>query len=259
MNRIHLNRIVIGTVLLPMILGGLILWSLGDRAERSDRVPTAVVNADKIVYRHGKPVYAGRLLAAELTSPREADRNSLGWELTDARDAQEGLRDGDYYAVLTIPQDFSKTIAGLQGTDPETAGITVRTNDSSSALVGEISRQVGDIAANRLGHRITATFIEGVLSKSGCSRNSSARPPPAPAGSPTATTGSPTAPTGSVMERSGSSTVSGGWPVGPTGSPAVRTGSPQARTRWQSAPTGCPTACIGPVRDPTGSPEGWPG
>lgn len=167
MNRIHLNRIVIGTVLLPMVLGGLILWSLSDRAERSDRVPTAVVNADQIVHSHGKPLYAGRLLASELTSPREQDRNSLGWELTDAQDAQEGLRNGDYYAVLTIPQDFSRKIAGLQGNDPRTAGITVRTNDSSSALVGQISRQVGDIAANRLGHRITATFVEGFLSKSG--------------------------------------------------------------------------------------------
>ncbi len=166
-HRLRLNRIVVGTVLLPMILGGLILWSLSDRAERSDRIPTAVVNADKLVHRHGKPVYAGRLLAAELTSPRNEERGSLGWELTDARDAQEGLRDGDYYAVLTIPPGFSRTIAGLQGADPQTAQIQVRTNDSSSALVGEISRQVGDIAANRLGHRITATFVEGFLSQSG--------------------------------------------------------------------------------------------
>ena len=51
-------------------------------------------------------------------------------------------------------------------TDPETAGITVQSNDSSSALVGQISQQVSDIATNQLGHTITATYIEGVLAQS---------------------------------------------------------------------------------------------
>ncbi len=71
--RFSLNRILIGTLLLPTILGSLILWSMSDRAERSDRVPTAVVNLDEPV-EQGKgepPIYAGRLLAGELTSPRE--------------------------------------------------------------------------------------------------------------------------------------------------------------------------------------------
>ncbi len=56
-----------------MLLGSLILWSLSDRAENSDRVPTAVVNLDKLVSQgEGKqPIYAGRLLAGELTSPKE--------------------------------------------------------------------------------------------------------------------------------------------------------------------------------------------
>ncbi len=166
--RVKLNRILIGTLLLPMLLGGLILWSMADRAEHSDRVPTAVVNLDKPVTQEGKqPIYAGRLLAGELTSPRSDSDTSLGWELTDVRDAEEGLANGDYYAVLTIPRDFSETLSGIQGVDPETAGITVRSNDSSSALVGQISQQVGDIATNKLGHTITATYLEGVLSQTG--------------------------------------------------------------------------------------------
>jgi putative membrane protein len=166
--RFTLNRILIGTLVLPMLLGGLILWSLADRAEHSDRVPTAVVNLDKPVMQQGKqPIYAGRLLAGELTSPRSQSDTSLGWELTDSRDAEEGLADGDYYAVLTIPKDFSRTLSGIQGADPEKAGITVRSNDSSSALVGQISQQVGDIATNKLGHTITATYLEGVLSQTG--------------------------------------------------------------------------------------------
>jgi putative membrane protein len=167
--RFTVNRILVGTLVLPMLLGALILWSLSDRAEHSDRVPTAVVNLDKPVEQGAgeQPIYAGRLLAGELTSPTEESDTSLGWELTDSKDAEEGLANGDYYAVLTIPEDFSRRLSGIQGAEPETAGITVRSNDSSSALVGQISEQVGDIATNRLGHRITATYLEGVLSQTG--------------------------------------------------------------------------------------------
>ncbi len=117
--RFTLNRILVGTLVLPMLLGGLILWSMADRAEHSDRVPTAVVNLDKPITEKGQqPIYAGRLLASELTSPRTETDTTLGWELTDSRDAEEGLANGDYYAVLTIPEDFSQKLSGIQGDRP---------------------------------------------------------------------------------------------------------------------------------------------
>ena len=167
--RFTLNRILIGTLVLPMLLGALILWSLADRAEHSDRVPTAVVNLDKPVTQgEGKqPIYAGRLLAGELTSPTEQADTSLGWELTDSRDAEEGLEDGDYYAVLTIPEDFSKTLSGIQGTDPRRPASPCGATTPPARSSGQISKQVGDIATNKLGHTITATYIEGVLSQTG--------------------------------------------------------------------------------------------
>ena len=85
-------------VLLPVLFGSLVLWSLGDRVERLDSVPAAVVNLDDPV-RTGKgedrqTVAAGRLLAAGLTSPTDESEQSLGWELTGAEDAEAGLRDG---------------------------------------------------------------------------------------------------------------------------------------------------------------------
>ncbi|MGZ4504517.1 MAG: YhgE/Pip family protein [Nocardioidaceae bacterium] len=169
MNR--LNRVLAGTLVLPTVFGVLVLWSLSDRAEQSDQVPAAVVNLDRPVTTgtggHRQVVYAGRLLAAGLTSPRHRTDNGLGWQLTDRTDAQQGLRDGDYYAVVTIPRGFSRTLSGIGGADPARAGITVQSNDSSSALVGEASRQVTDLAAARLGRRITSTYLAGVYRQTG--------------------------------------------------------------------------------------------
>lgn len=167
----RVNKVLAGTLLLPTLFGVLVLWSLGDRQQSTDRVPAAVVNLDKPVTtgqgQDKQVVAAGRLLAAGLTSPRHPDEGSLGWQLTDAGDAQRGLRAGDYYAVVTIPSDFSQRLAGIAGDDPTRAGVTLRTNDASSAVVGEASRQVTTIALARLGHTITSTYLQGLDEQTG--------------------------------------------------------------------------------------------
>ena len=162
-------RVVVGAVLLPLVFGLLVLWSLGDRAESVDRVPAAVVNLDEpVTTGRGKDqqvVAAGRLLAAGLTSPGRRPRGNLGWEVTNADDARRGLRDGSYYAVITIPENFSRSLASTTGGEPRPAELTVRGNDAASALVAEAGRQVAEVAANRLGHRVTKTFLQGVFSR----------------------------------------------------------------------------------------------
>jgi len=167
----RLNRVLVGTLLIPTVFGALVLWSLADRTEHAQRVPAAVVNLDKPVTKgHGKDkqvIYAGRLLAGGLTSPKHPGDSSLGWQLTTPDDAEQGLRHGDYYAVVTIPRDFSRTLAGISGRNPRTAAVTVRSNDSSSALAGEVSHRVTDVATARLGHRITATFLKGLAAQTG--------------------------------------------------------------------------------------------
>ena len=158
------HRVLIGVLLVPVLLGALIVWSLGDRVDQVEQVPAAVVNLDEPVTKKGeKPIAAGRLLAAGLTSPTE-QQESLGWELTDAEDAERGLREGDYYAVLTVPEDFSRTLSrSLEGTDPEQASITLTSLDASSTVVTRISEQVARISAERLGERVTTSYLDTVF------------------------------------------------------------------------------------------------
>lgn len=170
-HRLPVTRVLLGSLLLPAVFGALVLWSSSDRVEQSGRVPAAVVNLDKPVTtgkgKNEQIIYAGRLLAAGLTSPaRESDSN-LGWELTDAESAEAGLADGDYYAVITIPEDFSRSISSVQGDRPRSAEISVESNDASTPLAAEASRQVAQVAAARLGDRVTTTFLDGLFDRSG--------------------------------------------------------------------------------------------
>lgn len=166
-------RTLLVLALLPALLAAAGLWSLGDRVADTDRISAAVVNLDEPVTtgtgEGEQTVAAGRLLAAGLTSPPEdrADEDGrLDWELTDADAARRGLDDGRFDAVVTIPADFSQTVAALSRNEPRNeprrAGFTVRSAAGSGAVLGLISDDVARTAGAELGRRITGTYLEGL-------------------------------------------------------------------------------------------------
>ena len=42
----------------------------------------------------------------------------MNFNLVDAKTANEGLKDGDYYMIVTIPSDFSKNATTLLDENP---------------------------------------------------------------------------------------------------------------------------------------------
>ncbi|GGU41428.1 YhgE/Pip domain-containing protein [Nocardioides albus] len=166
------RRLVAAAVLLPVLVTALALVALGDRAENLDQVPAAVVNLDEPVTtgsgKDKQTIYAGRALAADLVSSSGSSASpTLGWELTDAADAREGLTGGEYAAVITIPKDLSKTLSGVQGSDPSAGRVSVEASDASSEVTAEIARQVARQSASTLGRTVTTTYLDGVRDQTG--------------------------------------------------------------------------------------------
>ncbi|HEY0952739.1 YhgE/Pip family protein, partial [Nocardioides sp.] len=160
-------RAFVALALLPALLAAMALWSLGDRVSDTDQIAAAVVNLDEPVTTGvgaaEQTVAAGRLLAAGLTSPDAGSVDQrLDWRLTDAADARAGLDDGTYDAVVTIPKDFSATVAALSRNEARRATFDVRSKAGSGALLGLLSDDVGRVAAAQLGQRITGTYLEGL-------------------------------------------------------------------------------------------------
>jgi putative membrane protein len=152
--------IVVSALILPVLAGALMGWTWSGRAEASDQVPVAIVNEDEII-TGDTPMAAGRALTSELVHPDEAEAE-LGWVLTDADDAQAGLEDGTYYAVLTIPEDFSADVLSVSGDDPQKAELTLETDAGASASTAAVSEAVATAAGDALGRQVTGAYLETV-------------------------------------------------------------------------------------------------
>ena len=154
------RRIVAVGLLLPLVAASLLIWSTNGRSAHVDRIPVAIVNNDTIITSPQK-MAAGRSLTAALTHPKKPQQN-LDWTLSDKADADAGLRDGTYYAVLTIPSDFSSAILS-SGTDKPVHGqLSLVSNGAASTTVPYISRQIAAAAGDSLGDQTTQGYLKNV-------------------------------------------------------------------------------------------------
>jgi putative drug exporter of the RND superfamily len=167
MSRRRLGVALAIVALVPVFVAGLLVWALADRTDDLSRVTAAVVNEDAgatVTTTAGTQRLAlGADLAEEMTSRREPA--TFAWVATDAGAAADGLADGRYAAVLTIPSDFSATIASIttDGVGASKATLELQTNDATSYGLGTISRSVSAAIAASTSQTVTASYVDQVL------------------------------------------------------------------------------------------------
>ncbi|WP_235563045.1 YhgE/Pip domain-containing protein [Microbacterium sp. Root53] len=160
---------VLGVLLLPALVGGVLVAALYDPAERLDNMTAAIVNLDEPVTVQDQYTPLGRQLAAGLVEGSDDVDGNLTWVLSNEDDAAEGLADGTYQAVVTIPEEFSAaaTSAGqnLSGSEeaPEQATIDVVTAPDARIVDEAIANQIASVATASMGRMLSEATLENVF------------------------------------------------------------------------------------------------
>lgn len=155
---------LIGVILLPVVIGGILIAALYNPTERLDNLTAAIVNEDEAVELDGQLVPLGRQLTAGLVEGPDTLDSNLNWTLSNPDDAEEGLADGTYAAVITIPENFtSAALSTRPGETPEQALIEVTTPPDSLIVDDAITTQVATAAASIMGDELSSTYLENVL------------------------------------------------------------------------------------------------
>ncbi|MGO4680307.1 YhgE/Pip domain-containing protein [Microbacterium sp. 2MCAF23] len=160
---------LIGVLLLPAVLGGVLVAALQDPTQRLDTMTAAIVNDDKPVTVNGQLAPLGRQLSAGLVDGTGKKDENLSWVISNEKDAAAGLKDGTYQAVVRIPKDFSAAAVsgGSAVQDPakpaEKATISVTTAPQARAADGLIANQIAATAASTMGTEISKNTLQNVL------------------------------------------------------------------------------------------------
>lgn len=155
---------IVGVVLLPVLVGGLLVVALYNPTERLDRMSAAIVNDDKPVQVDGKTVPLGRQLTAGLVKGSDTVPSNLDWTISNASDAAAGLADGTYTAVITIPKDFSASATSVSdGATATQATIEVQTAADARVVDDAITSTITQTAASVFGQALSKNYLENVF------------------------------------------------------------------------------------------------
>jgi putative membrane protein len=155
---------LVGVLLLPVLIGGILVAALYNPAERLDNMSAAIVNEDEPVTIDDQYVPLGRQLTAGLVEGSDDIESNLDWTISNADDAAAGLADGTYQAVVTIPSNFSAAATSTApGGTPEQATIEVSTPPDSKVVDDAITAQVTSAAASIMGRQLSQVYLENVF------------------------------------------------------------------------------------------------
>jgi len=152
---------LVALMLVPVLYGGLYLWANQDPYAGLDRVPVALVVADTGAEQDGAATNYGTDVAEQLV-----DDGTFDWHTVTAATAKAGVADATYDFSVTIPADFSSSIASSSTDSPHQATITLTTNDTNSYLASTIGSQaaqsIRDAIVERVNEQAAGTLLIGL-------------------------------------------------------------------------------------------------
>jgi putative membrane protein len=157
--RTPLQRLALAfVVLVPLLYGGLYLWSNWDPYGKLDQIPVAVVNEDEPVTVNGQEVDAGKLFVDELEKDRIFD-----WHFVDRAEAARGVEDSDYYFEISVPSDFSKKLASGADSTPQRARMLITLDDANGYIVGKMAQTVQASLENKISAAAVSAYFQSVF------------------------------------------------------------------------------------------------
>lgn len=153
------NRLIAIIVVALMIFPSLYAWfnieAFWDPYGNTKNLSVAIVNQDKDYEFKNQKLNFGNDIVKNLK-----ENKSLDWNFVNSKTAMEGLNTGRYYAILTIPKDFTKSLMSVTQVDVRKARIIYTTNEKTNAIAEKITDQ----GANKLQAKISNHLIQ-VISK----------------------------------------------------------------------------------------------
>ena len=143
---------------IPILYSGFFLGSIWDPYGQTKNLTVAFVNEDKGASLNGKSLNVGESVEKKLK-----DNHDLGWEFVSKQQADEGVNSGHFYAVVTIPSDFSQKAASITESEPQQAVINFTTTPAKNYIGSLVSNQAAAKVKSSVSEQITQAYAKGIL------------------------------------------------------------------------------------------------
>lgn len=142
--------IIVGLIVLPSLYAWLNIAASWDPYGNTKNIPVGIVNEDEGGKIENQSVRAGDDLVANLKKNKEMD-----WQFLNKDKAMDELRNGDLFAVIVVPKDFSKKLSTITNDSPQKAQMEYYVNEK----INSIAPKITDRGASMLVTTMSSKFV----------------------------------------------------------------------------------------------------
>ncbi|MCR6096326.1 YhgE/Pip domain-containing protein [Salipaludibacillus agaradhaerens] len=146
---------LIGICLMPLLYGGVLIWSFWDPYGHIEELPVAVVNKDQGAEINGEMIYAGNDFVEELKRTE-----TLKFNFTDEETARAGMDELEYYFYVEIPEDFSENVTSIIEDKPIKATLYYEVNAEYNYVSSQIAKTALTNMETSLSEALTLAYAE---------------------------------------------------------------------------------------------------
>ena len=149
---------MIGIALVPALYNIIFLSSMWDPYGHVSDLPVAVVNEDKPASYNNKKMTIGQDMVDSMSRNKNLD-----YHFVSSEKATKGLQEGDYYMIITLPQDLSKNAASVLTDNPKQITIPYQTSKGHSFVASKMSETAAKALKESVSKNITSTYTKSLF------------------------------------------------------------------------------------------------
>lgn len=136
--------------ILPLLFGGLFVWSYADPLGNLHKVPVAIVNSD-----------AGD--KGQTVADKLVESNEMDFHVVSPEDAEKGIADGTYYLGMEIPTDFTDSVTSIKSDNPHQATLAVTLNNANGFITSMLGNQATTLMADTISTTVSHEVVDQLL------------------------------------------------------------------------------------------------
>ena len=127
--------------------------------EATSQIKIGVVNKDKGAELKGEFKNIGNQITDQLK-----ENDVMGWQFVSEKEAEKAVEEGSYYAMITIPEEFSEDILSLITDDIKKGKIIYTVNEKVNAIAPKITVKGATAVQENVNKTVIETVSDIVLS-----------------------------------------------------------------------------------------------
>lgn len=148
-----------GLIFIPSLYAWFNIVASWDPYGKTNQIPVGIVNEDKGGVILDQEIHVGDDLVKSLKKNKAMD-----WHFVNREKAMEKLKYGEFFAVIIIPEDFSKRLGTVTSDKPQKAEVEYFVNEKINAIAPKITQKGASVIVQQISSNFIST-VNGTIFK----------------------------------------------------------------------------------------------